>query len=89
MSKIKSKIVKPTKKTKMRGRPSKKTTTANVSQQYLDVNEVAALLRMSVSHVYTLSSKNKIPHIKLLGKKLLFDKDEITTWIKSKSVATV
>ena len=32
---------------------------------------------MSSSHIYTLTSTKKIPHIKLFGKKILFDKKEI------------
>jgi excisionase family DNA binding protein len=53
----------------------------------LDVNEVASFLKMSTSHVYTLTSSKKIPHIKLLGKKVLFDKAEILDWLKSKKVS--
>jgi excisionase family DNA binding protein len=74
-------IVKP----KKRGRPIKvKKLTSN--SDYLDVNELSNLLKMSASHIYTLTSKKKIPHIKLLGKKLLFDKTEINDWLKSKKV---
>lgn len=55
--------------------------------EYMDVKELAELLKMSVSHVYTLTSTKKIPHIKVLGKKVLFEKGEITKWLKSKSVS--
>jgi excisionase family DNA binding protein len=68
-----------------RGRPKKVAKT--IKSDYLNVSEVADLLQMSVSHIYTLTSTKKIPHIKLLGKKVLFDKDEIKNWLKSKSVS--
>ena len=54
--------------------------------EYMDVSEVASMLKISVSHVYTLTSSKKIPHIKLLGKKLLFKKEDIQDWLNSKSV---
>jgi excisionase family DNA binding protein len=53
----------------------------------MDVKEVSEMLKMSTSHIYTLTSKKVIPHIKLLGKKVLFDKAEINKWLKSKSVS--
>ena len=55
--------------------------------KYMDVTEVANLLKMSTSHIYTMTSQKKIPHIKLLGRKVLFDREEITNWLKQKSVA--
>jgi hypothetical protein len=58
-----------------------------IKHEYMDVKEVAELLKMSVSHVYTLTSNKKIPHIKVLGKKVLFEKGELTKWLKSKSVS--
>jgi excisionase family DNA binding protein len=68
-----------------RGRPKK--AVKPIKSDYLNVSEVADLLQMSVSHIYTLTSTKKIPHIKLLGKKVLFDKNEIKNWLKSKSVS--
>lgn len=68
-----------------RGRPKK--VLKPIKSDYLNVSEVADMLQMSVSHIYTLTSTKKIPHIKLLGKKVLFDKDEIKNWLKSKSVS--
>jgi excisionase family DNA binding protein len=73
-------------KEKKRGRPSK-VKAETIKSDYMNVQEVADLLKMSASHVYTLTSTKKIPHIKLLGKKVLFDKDEIKNWLKSKSVS--
>jgi excisionase family DNA binding protein len=71
-----------------RGRP-KKSSNAELEtfkNDYLDVRQVSQMLKLSVSHVYTLTSQQRIPHIKLLGKKLLFSKSEIENWLKSKSV---
>jgi excisionase family DNA binding protein len=70
-----------------RGRPKKPSNPITIKSDYLDVNEVASFLKMSTSHVYTLTSSKKIPHIKLLGKKVLFDKAEILDWLKSKKVS--
>jgi excisionase family DNA binding protein len=75
-------LVKP----KKRGRP-KGVKNAQTSSDLLDVNEVAKLLKMSASHIYTLTSTKKIPHIKVLGRKVLFDKNEIMDWLKSKKVS--
>lgn len=55
--------------------------------EYMNVTELSKFLKMSTSHIYSLTSTKKIPHIKLLGKKILFDKSEINNWLKSKSVS--
>jgi excisionase family DNA binding protein len=69
-----------------RGRP-KSTSVPTIKNDYLNVKEIAEMLNISTSHIYTLTSTKKIPHIKLLGKKVLFDKNEIKEWLKSKSVS--
>ena len=71
-----------------RGRPKKASVPTPIKSDYMDVNEVATYLKMSTSHIYTLTSKRQIPHIKVLGKKVLFDKTEILDWLKSKKVST-
>jgi len=55
--------------------------------EYMNVSELSKFLKMSASHIYSLTSTKKIPHIKLLGKKILFDRSEINNWLKSKSVS--
>jgi excisionase family DNA binding protein len=72
--------------TAKRGRP-KKLATEPIKSDYFNVTELAEYLKMSVSHIYSLTSKKEIPHIKLLGKKLLFEKKEILNWLKSKKVS--
>lgn len=58
-----------------------------IKSDYMDVNEVAQFLKMSSSHIYTLTSRKEIPHMKVLGKKLLFDKSEILDWLRTKKVS--
>jgi excisionase family DNA binding protein len=70
---------------KKRGRP--KSAITKPKSDYFNIQELADMLQMSVSHIYTLTSTKKIPHIKLLNKKILFDKAEIRNWLKSKSVS--
>tara|TARA_R110000868_G_scaffold101361_8_gene279121 strand:- start:869 stop:1108 length:240 start_codon:yes stop_codon:yes gene_type:complete len=72
-------------KPKKKGRPKKSEKLEPITD-LLDVNQVATMLKMSASHVYTLTSTKKIPHIKVLGRKVLFDKNEIMDWLKSKKV---
>ena len=69
-----------------RGRP-KNATKQSIKSDYMDVNELASFLKMSVSHIYTLTSRKEIPHMKVLGKKLLFDKSEILDWLRTKKVS--
>ena len=54
--------------------------------EYLNINKVSEMLDLSVSHIYTLTSQKKIPHIKLLGKKILFSKAELERWIATKTI---
>lgn len=54
--------------------------------EFWNVDDVAKFLRMSKSHIYTLTSNKNIPHIKLLNKKVLFEKPEIIKWLNSKKV---
>ena len=72
--------------TKKRGRPKK---TNPHLHDYMDVTEAASYLKISVSHLYTLTSTKRIPYIKMLGKKLLFDRKEIKDWLNAKKVDEV
>ena len=65
----------------------KKIEQKTIDSDYFNIKELSEFLNLSISHIYTLTSTKKIPHIKLLGKKLLFDKQEIKNWLKSKSVS--
>ena len=73
---------------KKRGRPRKVKPTQTITSDYYTIDELSDFLKLSKSHIYTLTSQKKIPHIKLLNKKILFDKAEIKSWLNSKSVPT-
>ena len=49
--------------------------------QFLEVREVAALLRVSKRTIYDWVSQRKIPFRKA-GDRTLFDRDEILAWTK-------
>jgi excisionase family DNA binding protein len=66
--------------------PEKNQNLIDEDVEYININELSKMLDISVSHIYTLTSQKKIPHIKLLGKKLLFSKKEIQNWVSTKSV---
>ena len=57
-----------------------------IDNEYININKVSEMLDLSVSHIYTLTSQKKIPHIKLLGKKILFSKTELERWIATKTI---
>jgi excisionase family DNA binding protein len=72
---------------KKRGRPKKSAIPVVFNNDYLTITELSSILKLSKSHIYTLTSTKKIPHIKLLGKKLLFKRIEIDNWLTSKTIA--
>lgn len=72
---------------KKRGRPKKSVMPVVFNNDYLTITELSSILKLSKSHIYTLTSTKKIPHIKLLGKKLLFKRSDIDTWLTSKTIA--
>lgn len=53
--------------------------------EILNFNEVRALLKVSKSTLYKLSSSNSIPHFKPTKGKLFFRRKDILTWITGKS----
>jgi len=46
----------------------------------LTISDLSIMLRLSKSTIYTYTSKNTIPHIKL-GTKVLFDRKDIEKWV--------
>lgn len=52
----------------------------------LDVSELSEILGVTKATIYSWTSQNKIPHIKLSKRLLKFRKDEITDWIAKRSV---
>jgi len=53
--------------------------------QYLNVEEVATMLRLRPSTVYQMVHKKRIPYRKA-GRQLLFDPQEIDAWTKNSAV---
>ena len=56
-----------------------------MKNDFLTTKEVASLLRLKERKVYDLVAKNEIPFVKATGK-LLFPKNEITSWVKAKGL---
>ena len=54
----------------------------------LTFDEAARYLDVSKSHLYKLTSANKIPHYKPQGKRLYFAKCELNTWLCRNPVKT-
>lgn len=53
----------------------------------LDVKELSAYLKLSISAIYKLTSTSEIPHYKS-GKRLYFKKEDIDEWIFSHRIKT-
>lgn len=57
-------------------------------QKPLNVEEAAAFLDLSVSHLYSLTSKGKIRHYKPSGKRLYFMREDLLDYIRGGRVST-
>jgi excisionase family DNA binding protein len=57
-------------------------------ERLLDICEVSEILGVTKATIYSWTSQNKIPHIKLSNRLLKFREKEIIDWIKGKSVIT-
>lgn len=64
---------------------SRKTNTEATMDKPMDSGEIAKYLNKSVNTIYQMTHKRIIPHMKV-GGTLLFDKEEIDTWLKSQQV---
>jgi excisionase family DNA binding protein len=54
----------------------------------LSLEECAAYINVSASHLYKLTSTQQIPHFKPMGKMVYFDRAEIDDWLRQNRVAT-
>lgn len=54
----------------------------------LNIQEAAAFLNMTVAALYTLVSRKDIP-VNKPGKRLYFDQNELTEWIRSGKRKTI
>lgn len=53
-----------------------------------DIDECSGWIKKSTSTIYKYVSENKIPHIKN-GKRVLFNKEKIMTWLNTDTRATL
>jgi excisionase family DNA binding protein len=58
-----------------------------IKSDYYTVKELSEYLKISQSHIYTMTSKRSIPHIKVAEKKVLFNKADIEAWLNDKKVS--
>ena len=58
------------------------------TEKPLTFDEAARYLDVSKSHLYKLTSANKIPHYKPQGKRLYFAKCELNTWLCRNPIKT-
>ena len=56
-------------------------------EKLLNIGEVAEYLGVTKATIYSWTSQNKIPHIKLTQKTLKFREKEIVDWLAQKSVS--
>ena len=59
------------------------------TEKPLTFDEAARYLDVSKSHLYKLTSANKIPHYKPQGKRLYFAKSELAEWLLQNPVKTI
>ena len=50
---------------------------------FLTIREASKLTKLSVSHINKLVKEGRVPSLKV-GKRRLFDRDELIAWMKSK-----
>ncbi len=55
----------------------------------LNIDELTEILGVTKATIYSWTSQNKIPHIKLSKRLLKFREDEIIRWVEDKSVHDV
>ncbi|RDK87383.1 helix-turn-helix domain-containing protein [Marinirhabdus gelatinilytica] len=53
-----------------------------LKKEVLNLNEAAAYLDISASHLYKLTSQKQIPHFCPQGKKLYFNRAELDQWLQ-------
>lgn len=64
---------------------SRKTNTEANMETPMNVEEIAKYLHKQVNTIYQMTHKKIIPHMKV-GGTLLFDREEIDNWLKTKKV---
>ena len=59
------------------------------TEKPLTFNEASEYLDVSKSHLYKLTSANRIPHYKPQGKRVYFTKSDLDTWLLRNRVSTL
>ena len=57
-----------------------------MEQELIGYKEAAAMLGVAVGTLYSWVSRHRIPHIRMSGRCVRFDKTEIGEWISGNSV---
>lgn len=55
-------------------------------QKTLTYSQVAELLNMPLSTLYSKVCRKEIPHLRMSGRSVLFDQDELLEWLNKKRV---
>jgi excisionase family DNA binding protein len=63
--------------------------TGMAQKSVLTFDEAAKFTGLSKSYLYKLTSTQKVPHYKPMGKLCYFDRVELEAWIKSNRVSTI
>ena len=53
---------------------------------YINIQQAADILCLSKAHIYRLTSRRKIPFMKL-GQRVVFDPEKLRQWAESHAVA--
>jgi excisionase family DNA binding protein len=56
-------------------------------EKLLSVDEVSEMLGVTKATIYSWTSRNKIPHIKLSKRLLKFSKNDIEAWIAKRAIS--
>lgn len=59
-----------------------------LTKNVLSFDEASKFLNLSKSYLYKLTSGNLIPHYKLQGKMLYFEKVELEAWLRQNPIKT-
>jgi excisionase family DNA binding protein len=59
-----------------------------LGQEVMTAEEAAAFLDISISYIYKLTSRRKIPYYKPEGKRLYFKRSELAEWALSNKILT-
>lgn len=57
-------------------------------EKLLDIDDVSEMLGVTKATIYSWTSQNKIPHIKLSKRLLKFREREIMAWVAARTVST-